>query len=104
MQRLVLLRPGSFVRIKGVGQAATANIAGEDLLLLRGGASPLGFNGLEGLNGVQIGAELGLGAAFAQMVVGDTEVPRRRFFQCILQHLLGSNSFRIRHDLLDKGV
>ena len=38
------------------------------------------------------------------MVVGDSEVPRRRFFQCIFQHLLGSNSFRIRHDLLDKGV
>ena len=39
------------------------------------------------------------------MVVGDSEVPRRRFFQCIFQHfLLGSNSSCICHDLLDKGV
>ena len=134
LQRLVLLRPGSFVRIKGVGQAAPANVAGEDLLLLRGGASPLGFNGLEGLDGVQIRTELGLGAALTQMVVGDTEVPRRRFFcrlfgtfyvQPFHDHIkgnvvllcwiyshgfggkagfLGSNSFRIRHNLLDNGV
>ena len=134
LQRLVLLRPGSFVRIKGVGQAAPANVAGEDFLLLRGGASSLGLNGLEGLNGLQVGAELGLGAAFAQMVVGDSEVPRRRFFcrlfgafyvqpfhhyikgkvvfLCwIYSHGFGGkagflccNSFRIRHNLLDKGV
>ena len=104
LQLGIFFIPVFFAGVKGVGQTAPANVVGEDFLLCRGGASSLGLNGLEGLNGLQVGAELGLGAAFAQMVVGDVEVPRRRFFQCIFQHLLGSNSFRIRHDLLDKGV
>ena len=134
LQLGIFLAPTFLVRVKSISQAAPAHIAGECLLFLRGSTSYLGFNDLEGLYGVQVGAELSLGAALAQMVVGDSEVPRRRFFcrlfgasyvqpfhhyiegkvvfLCwIYSHGFGGkagflccNSFRIRHDLLDKGV
>ena len=64
----------SFSGSNCVGKAAPAHIPGEDLLLLRR-CLPGGFlQVFQQLDCLDIGLELGLGAAFAQVIVSDMEI------------------------------
>ena len=66
--------PRGFVRVKGIRHAAPAHIAGQYLLLFRRGLPGGLFQIFQQLDRRHIGLVLGLGAALAQMVVGDAEV------------------------------
>jgi hypothetical protein len=52
----------------GLGESAPAGVADEGLLLLRGGLPALLFEGFEGADGGNVGADLFLGAALADPV------------------------------------
>ena len=66
--------PCWFLRVKGIGKTAPAHILGKDFLLFRR-CLPGGFlQVFQQLNCLDIGLELGLGAAFAQVIVGNTEI------------------------------
>ena len=70
----VLLGPGSFGRVEGIRHTAPAHIAGQHFLLFRR-SLPGGFlQVFQQLDRRHIGLVLGLGAALAQMLVGDAEV------------------------------
>ena len=74
LQLRILLGPGSFGWVESLRHAAPAHIAGQHFLLLRRGL-PGGFlQVFQQLDRRHIGLVLGLGAALAQMVVGDVEV------------------------------
>ena len=74
LQLRILGGPHGFVRVKGIRHAAPAHIAGQHFLLRRRGV-PGGFlQVFQQLDCRHIGLILGLGAALAQMVVGDVEV------------------------------
>ena len=70
----VLLAPVSLVFVKGISQTSPAYVAGKGLLFLGRSVPSLGLDLLEGGDCFYVGTELGLGAALAQMIVGDTEV------------------------------
>ena len=74
LQLRILGGPRGFVRVKGIRHAAPAHIAGQHFLLCRR-SLPGGFlQVFQQLDRRHIGLVLGLGAALAQMVVGDAEV------------------------------
>ena len=66
--------PTVLLLVKGIRQTAPAHIAGEDLLLLRGGVPAVKLQLMQEVDGVHVGPELRLGAALAQMVVRDAEI------------------------------
>ena len=66
--------PAILFLVKGIRQTAPAHIAGENLLLLRGGIPAVKLQLMQEVDGVHVGPELRLGAALAQMVVCDAEV------------------------------
>ena len=76
LQLDVLVGPLGFVRRESVRDAAPAHVAGKDLLLVRRGPAPVGFNGPQSPDGGDVGGILGLGAPDAQIVVRDAEVVR----------------------------
>ena len=70
----IFLAPAFLVRVKSIGKATPAHIPGEDFLLLRR-CLPGGFlQVFQQLDCLDIGLKLGFGAAFAQMIVADTEI------------------------------
>ena len=74
LQLRILGGPRGFVRVKGIRHAAPAHIAGQHFLLCRR-SLPGGFlQVFQQLDRRHIGLVLGLGAALAQMIVGDAEV------------------------------
>ena len=78
LELFILLFPGPLPAVKGLLDTAPADIAVQDLLLLRGGMfSALRLNMLQGFNGGDIRGELGLGPALAQVIVRNAEVPGR---------------------------
>ena len=72
-QRILQLRvfrgPGRLIRVKCVREAAPAHIAGKRFLFLRRCRPVLGFQLFQCPNSIHVGAELGLGAALAKMVI-----------------------------------
>ena len=74
LQFRILGGPRGFVRVKGIRHAAPAHIAGQHFLLRRRGLAGGFFQVFQQLDRRHIGLVLGLGAALAQMVVGDAEV------------------------------
>ena len=77
-QLRVFLGPAVLVRVKGVGKAAPANVLGQNFLFFRGSVPVFRLQSLQGADGLHIAGKLLLGAAFAQMIVGDAEVPGGR--------------------------
>ena len=72
----VLLGPGSFGWVEGIRHAAPAHIAGQHFLLFRRGLAGGFLQVFQQLDCRHIGLVLGLGAALAQMVVGDVKILR----------------------------
>ena len=70
----ILRSPCGFRWVKSVRQPAPAHIPGKDFLLFWR-CLPSGFlQVFQQLDCLDIGLELGLGAAFAQVIVSDTEI------------------------------
>ena len=57
--------PVPVVFVKSLGQTAPAHIAGQNLLFGGGGGAALQLNGLEGVDGLHVHAELGPWPALA---------------------------------------
>ena len=74
LQLGILLGPGSFGWVESLRHAAPAHIAGQHFLLRRRGLLGGSLQVFQQLDRRHIGLVLGLGAALAQMVVGDAEV------------------------------
>ena len=74
LQLGVLFGPICLFAVEGVRQTAPADVAGKGLLLLRRGVPALRLDVFQHGNRVHVCPELGLGAAFAQAIVGDVEI------------------------------
>ena len=74
LQLRILSGPRGFVRVESLCHAAPAHIAGQHFLLLRRGLAGGFLQVFQQFDRRHIGLVLGLGAALAQMVVGDAEV------------------------------
>ena len=72
----IFFRPLRVIPVKGLRDAAPADVSGEDFLLVRARLPALRFNLLERLDGGNVERILRLCAAFAQMVIRDAEVLR----------------------------
>ena len=73
-QLCILRRPIFFVRIKGIGDTAPANIAGQDFLLRCRSCPALRFDLLQSANSLHVHAVLCFGPAHTQVIIGDAEV------------------------------
>ena len=82
----VFLGPLLIVRVKRLGHAAPAHIAGEGFLFLGRGKAALRLNLLQGADGRHIILVFGFLAAHAQVIVGDAEVVPLRAGAKLLEH------------------
>ena len=73
-QLRVFLSPGFLAWVKGVGDAAPADVPGKGLLLRCRGAPALGLNLFQGADGRHVGGVLHLWPSYAQVIVGDMEI------------------------------
>ena len=74
LQLGIFLAPAFLVGVKGIGKAAPAHIPRKDFLLFRRCLLGGFLQVFQQLDCLDIGLELGLGAAFAQVIVSDTEI------------------------------
>ena len=74
LQLGIFLAPAFLVRVKSIRQPAPAHIPGEDLLLLRRCLPGGSLQVFQQLDRLDVGLELSLGTAFAQVIVRDTEI------------------------------
>ena len=74
LQLGIFLAPAFLVGVKGIGKAAPAHIPRKDFLLFRRCLLGGFLQVFQQLDCLDIGLELSLGAAFAQVIVSDTEI------------------------------
>ena len=74
LQLGVLGRPGGLLRVESVCQTAPSHIPGEGFLLLRHCLLSCFLQVFQQLDCLNVGLELGFGAAFTQVFVGDVEI------------------------------
>ena len=91
-QFLIFACPGSFLCVKGICQPAPADIIGQCFLFLRCRIPVLVFQGFQRVDGIHVGTEFLLGAAFTKVKAVDAIVfcmfrfmlcPERCFFSGI---------------------
>ena len=76
-QCLILLRPISLVRVKGICQTAPTDIIRQDLLFFGSGVPVLAFQFEQSFNGCDVSCEFLLRPTFTDVVIRDVEVHRR---------------------------
>ena len=76
-QCLILLRPISLVRVKGICQTAPTDIIRQNLLFFGSGVPVLAFQFEQGFNGCDVSCEFLLRSTFTDVVICDVEVHRR---------------------------
>lgn len=77
-QFIIFNAPACLVCVESVRKPAPADVLGEDMLFLRGGVSVFAFNLLQRGDCLDVAPEFLLSAAFAEIIVHDAEVFRRR--------------------------
>ena len=80
-QFIIFNAPSCLVCVESVRKPAPADVLGEDMLFLRGGVSALGFDLFQGGDCLDVAPEFLLSAAFAEIIVHDAEVFRRRLLR-----------------------
>ena len=76
-QCLILLRPISLVRVKGICQTAPTDIIRQNLLFFGSGVPVFAFQFEQGFNGCDVSCEFLLRSTFTNVVICDVEVHRR---------------------------
>ena len=76
-QCLILLRPISLVRVKGICQTAPTDIIRQNLLFFGSGVPVLAFQFEQSFNGCDVSCEFLLRSTFTDVVIRDVEVHRR---------------------------
>ena len=110
-QLLIFACPGSFLCIKGICQSAPADIIGQRFLLLRCRIPVLVFQGFQHIDGIHVGTEFLLWAAFTEMKAVDAVVfcmSALRFClrdsQVLFFTLLFSARIQINHQIVQVNI